>query len=718
MQFKNLPLITKVLIGGLTPLILLIVIVGITLFNIAKMRTTNASVEDSYNVLSLAQEIIGTAVDMETGMRGYLLAGKEGFLTPYRDGEQLTYQKITALQRTVADNPSQVKRLEDVSNILKSWQDNVTTPNINLRRKIGNADNMNDMAILVGQGRGKKYFDTFRGQIKTFNDRETALMLQRKKNAQKMIGYSSADMTESFDAVEHTYQVMMQANEILATAVDMETGARGFLLAGKEDFLTPYTNGQKQFSARISTLKTMVNDNPAQVELAGVMEETISDWEKNVIEPSIQLRRKIGHAKTMDDIADLVAKAEGKEYFDTFRGLMSDFSKEEHGLMQIRQAANIERVSSTKNTIIGFSLIAIGLGFTLSLTITKSILGQLGADPTYIAEVARNIAQGNLLIDFKRKGDAPLVGVYQDMENMTATLKEIFLQISTGISTLSLSSEELSSVSTQMSANSEQTTAKANTVATAAQEMSSNMDSVAAASEQTAVNVNMVSSAAEKMSAAIAEIALNTDKTQSIASSAVAQAQNASAQINELGIAAQEIGKVTEAITEISEQTNLLALNATIEAARAGESGKGFAVVANEIKDLAKQTSDATGEIKAKIFKIQEATQNSVTEITNITRVISEVNDMVSTVAITIKEQSKATEEIAANVSQAFQGIQEVNENVALASTVTKEVTADIAEVGEASNDINANSTHVHKSSSNLSALAQQLKDTVSHFNV
>ena len=58
-------------------------------------------------------------------------------------------------------------------------------------------------------------------------------------------------------------------------------------------------------------------------------------------------------------------------------------------------------------------------------------------------------------------------------------------------------------------------------------------------------------------------------------------------EVGKLGIAARQIGNVTETITDISEQTNLLALNATIEAARAGEAGKGFAVVAMELKELA-----------------------------------------------------------------------------------------------------------------------------------
>jgi methyl-accepting chemotaxis protein len=82
-----------------------------------------------------------------------------------------------------------------------------------------------------------------------------------------------------------------------------------------------------------------------------------------------------------------------------------------------------------------------------------------------------------------------------------------------------------------------------------------------------------------------------------------------------LGSSAKSIGNVVETITEISEQVNLLALNATIEAARAGEAGKGFAVVANEIKELAKQTAEATQDIRLKIETIQGSTEGTVTEI-------------------------------------------------------------------------------------------------------
>ncbi|MBM9615610.1 methyl-accepting chemotaxis protein [Desulfobulbus rhabdoformis] len=295
-------------------------------------------------------------------------------------------------------------------------------------------------------------------------------------------------------------------------------------------------------------------------------------------------------------------------------------------------------------------------------------------------------------------------------------IQTIIAAVQNNVSQLNDSSNELSTISQQTSAGANQTSEKANTVASASEQMSANMNSVAAAMEQAATNVGMVASAAEQMTATIGEIAKNTEKANSITGSAVTQADNASTQVHELGTAAQEIGKVIETITEISEQVNLLALNATIEAARAGEAGKGFAVVANEIKELARQTAEATGEIKVQVQSIRNSTNGTVAEINNITQVVNEVNEIVSTIAEALEEQSVTTNEIASNVFQAAQGIEEVNKNVAQSSNMSTDISRDITEVTYAAKEISTGSEHINLSARSLSELGQQLNNMVGRF--
>ena len=362
--------------------------------------------------------------------------------------------------------------------------------------------------------------------------------------------------------------------------------------------------------------------------------------------------------------------------------------------------------------------ILLGIGVAACLILGASITRAITGPIQKAVQMIQAVTQGDLnqQLDIDQQDEVGLMA--RDLNQMSVSLRSVVRDVSQGIETLNNTSSELSNLSNDMSASSEETTGRAQTVAAAAEEMSVNMDSVAAASEETSVNVNMVASAAEEMSATIAEIASNTEKTSAITDTAVTQSQKASAQIHELGGAAQEVGKVTESITEISEQTNLLALNATIEAARAGEAGKGFAVVANEIKELAKQTSEATNEIKEKIDKIQNASKGAVADITEITGVIGEVSEMVSVVAVTVEEQASATQEIADNVSQASLGIQEVNENVAQASAVTGEVASDIAEVGQAAQELNNNSNRVTGNAHDLKELSGKLSEIVSQFKV
>ena len=297
-------------------------------------------------------------------------------------------------------------------------------------------------------------------------------------------------------------------------------------------------------------------------------------------------------------------------------------------------------------------------------------------------------------------------------------LQGIIRQIADNANSVGTNSNQLSSISANLLGSAEDTAQRSTNVTAASEEMSANLNTVAAAMEESATNASMVATAAEQMSSTINEIAENAEKARAVSSQAVTQADSAYEKMNELGHAADKIGKVTETITEISEQTNLLALNATIEAARAGEAGKGFAVVANEIKELAKQTAEATLDIKNLIDDVQNTSQSTEGEIEEISKIIGGVNDTVATIATAVEEQTAATQEIADNITQASQGIQEVNENVSQSSTVAADITHDIAEVSSAATSISNSSNEVKQSAELLLNSSSELNKIVGSFKV
>lgn len=377
----------------------------------------------------------------------------------------------------------------------------------------------------------------------------------------------------------------------------------------------------------------------------------------------------------------------------------------------------LKGVSKMRNTSILISAIFLGLlglliYFMSGIVIVRPV--------NRVIDSLRDISEGDG--DLTQRLDVTAndeLGELADVFNaFIGKLQNMITGISSGVTTLSSSSTELSSISEQMSSGAGRTSDKSNTVSAATEEMTTNLTSISAAMEESSTNTNTVASAAEQMNATINEIAKNAESAREIASHAVSKVDESAEKMNELGTAAKAIGEVVETITDISEQVNLLSLNATIEAARAGEAGKGFAVVANEIKDLANQTSEASGDIKDKIGHIQESSSATLSGISEISDVINNVNDIVSTIATAVEEQSAATREIAENINQASEGIQEVNQNVSQSSQVADEIARDISDVNESATAMAERSEQVKLSSEDLSRLSEDLNHMVSQFKV
>ncbi|WP_369137553.1 methyl-accepting chemotaxis protein [Modestobacter versicolor] len=126
-----------------------------------------------------------------------------------------------------------------------------------------------------------------------------------------------------------------------------------------------------------------------------------------------------------------------------------------------------------------------------------------------------------------------------------------------------------------------------------------------------------------------------------VAESAVSQASTMTSEVEALDEASAAVGEVIRIISGIADQTNLLALNATIEAARAGELGKGFAVVASEVKDLARETANATQRVSNQIAGIQASSKAVASGIHTTGEIIGQLDVVQARIGEVLEEQAR-----------------------------------------------------------------------------
>ncbi len=367
------------------------------------------------------------------------------------------------------------------------------------------------------------------------------------------------------------------------------------------------------------------------------------------------------------------------------------------------------------NLYMFFIVVSLAVGFVY-LIIRRSITQPLQNTVKMVQDIAEG--EGDLTKRLHAPTQDEVGELSEGFNTFVNKLQAMIKDIAGNADTLNISSNDLAELSKLMAQNASQMSEKSETVANAVEEMNNNMSSIASAMEEAVSNTNVVASAAEQMSATINEISGNAEKARSITENAVNQSKSASERVQELGGAAQEIGDVTETITKISYQTNLLALNATIEAARAGDAGKGFAVVATEIKELSKQTAEATNDIKKRIDSIQKSTSVTVEDMKQIAQVIHDVNSIVSTIAAAVEEQSVTTSEIAKNVVQVSDGINEVTSKVSHSSNVIGQITGEISEVNISAGEISNSCSQMNINIEELSNLSVTLTKMVRKFKI
>lgn len=364
----------------------------------------------------------------------------------------------------------------------------------------------------------------------------------------------------------------------------------------------------------------------------------------------------------------------------------------------------------------GIMVIAVNAVFGICANLV--IVNILIIRPRSIAREVKSIAMGDLTHVPRSTVKDAFGELHNDLGVMVTSMKDMVGKSQQFSRQLENESSGLGKVAHLMTEKINETNVFAVQVGKNAEDVAGNTSSVAAAIEESTANSAQISSSVDLLEENARNLAEETNRAGETTSRAVSAAQRAKDAIDTLGQSAQQISQVTETITEISEQTNLLALNATIEAARAGEAGKGFAVVANEIKDLAKQTADATLNIKGMVDDIQVNTTTSVTNIEDISEIISEVNNSVTTIREAIQDQTEATSGIASNISESSQVLGEISVMIAETSSNSEKMSSGVAEIDKKILEIEQQGKVVENCSEELSTIARNLKASLQQFKL
>lgn len=302
------------------------------------------------------------------------------------------------------------------------------------------------------------------------------------------------------------------------------------------------------------------------------------------------------------------------------------------------------------------ALIALGLSWLTISGINRSVRSLYTA--------SQSMAEGDLRVEVHNPGTDELAQIGNAFNLMASSVRESVRELSSVTNQLAAAAEETSAISAQTGGGVRQQQLETDQVATAMNEMTATVMEVA----RNAGGAASAAQEADLQSQAGREVVAQSIQAMELLAEEV---ESAAQVIQKLEADSDAISGVLTVIQAVAEQTNLLALNAAIEAARAGEHGRGFAVVADEVRTLASRTQQSTTEIRQIIERLQNGTHQAVNvmqlsrdhthevlvqvssagnRLDSITSSVSTINDMNTQIASAAEEQSAVAEEINRNL--------------------------------------------------------------------
>jgi len=335
--------------------------------------------------------------------------------------------------------------------------------------------------------------------------------------------------------------------------------------------------------------------------------------------------------------------AEARKYFDEeFQPAVTTYLGNVKALLELQQkeidtrvAAVLARADHSSHILTGLCLATLAFSIAAGTLFARALFRRLGGEPAAAAEVATEIAGGNLCVAVPvAAGDK--TSLMAALERMRASLAGIVADVREGTGTIG--------------------TAIA-TMAGETQDLSRRTESQAQALEETA-------SSMEELTQAVGQNAGSAEEANRMADDAARVAQQGGAMVGQLvdtmgaiNASSARIVDIIAVIDGIAFQTNILALNAAVEAARAGEQGRGFAVVAAEVRALAQRSGAAAKEIKDLIDASTQRVADGATLAGQAGQTMRDIVDSIGRVTGIMNEIVASSREQASGIGQVNQAI-------------------------------------------------------------
>lgn len=532
----------------------------------------------------------------------------------------------------------------------------------------------------------------------------------------------------------HTHNVLDRSSRLIAAIVDQETGVRGFLVSGDEQFLEPYHIGKKVFAAELSKLLSLTSDNPEQQSRLRKIGEGSDLWHEKIVDPEIALGSV---PETLEDARAIEASGAGKAFMDGIRVAHAEFVTAERALLVTRSATKQNTMLLAVGVLIGGSLItvlfALAMGWMLNRNIGHAIMDMTGTmtklangdnsvavphidrkdEIGSMAEAVRvfkeNAIQNAKLVEEQESTKARTEAERQRAQDEAIQSERQTVLQSFGVALSNIASknlqyrivdqvpgayeelkdnfnnaiENLESALIQIGHNADVIRGGAGEIRSASDELSRRTEQQAASVEETAAAVEQITATVKSTADRAKEAGSLVGNTRASAESSGVVVKNAVEAMGEIKTSSEQIANIIGVIDDIAFQTNLLALNAGVEAARAGEAGKGFAVVAQEVRELAQRSATAAQEIK-------ELITSSGNQVLNGVKLVDQTGEALEKIFGSVGEVATLVSAIVEATDQQSVGLQEINQAINTIDQGTQQNAGMVEETTAASHNLNS----------------------------